>query len=177
MNRYWRQRRGMMIADGDGPQGGLGGRLSTAVTRRFETMVNGVAFTFLIAAAILAAIGAAQAVIEAASLRTTAMQGGTLVLDRILLVLIIAELAYTIRTVIVSHEIAAEPFLFVGLIATVRRILIVTARFEEPQSNAQLDRLLLELGVLALLVVAIAAAIMMIRYCDARFARSRREPI
>jgi hypothetical protein len=63
-----------------------------------------------------------------------------------------------------NHEIAAEPFLYIGLIATVRRMLIVTAEFEQPQSDQELNRLLLELGVLALLVLAIAAAIFLIRY-------------
>lgn len=50
------------------------------------------------------------------------------------------------------------------MIATVRRILIVTAEFEQPQSDEELTRLLLELGTLALLVLAIATAIFMIRY-------------
>jgi len=54
------------------------------------------------------------------------LEGGVLVLERTLLILIIAELAYTLRTDFLHHEIAAEPFLFIGLIATVRRMLIVT---------------------------------------------------
>ncbi|MGH4015602.1 MAG: phosphate-starvation-inducible PsiE family protein [Pseudonocardiaceae bacterium] len=52
-------------------------------------------------------------------------------LDRILLALIVAGLAYTLRVVIERHEIAAEPFLLIGVIAAVRRILIVTAEFEQ----------------------------------------------
>jgi hypothetical protein len=46
----------------------------------------------------------------------------------------------------------------------VRRILAVTAAFEEPHSNQDINRLLLELGALGLLIVGIAAAIWMIRY-------------
>lgn len=130
---------------------------------RFETVLNGIALLLLIAAAALVVIGSAQAVAESVISKQSALDGGVLVLDRILLVLIIAELAYTLRTVMESHAIAAEPFLFIGLITTVRRILIVTARFEQPQSNDRLDRLMVELGVLGLLVLAIAAAILIIR--------------
>jgi hypothetical protein len=55
------------------------------------------------------------------------------------------------------------------LIASVRRILMVTAAFEQPHSNQDLNRLLLELGALGLLILGIAAAIFMIRY-SARYA-------
>jgi hypothetical protein len=48
-------------------------------------------------------------------------------------------------------------------------MLIVTAEFEQPQSDKELNRLLLELGVLALLVLAIAAAIFLIRYGGWKF--------
>jgi uncharacterized membrane protein (DUF373 family) len=112
----------------------------------------------------LVVIGSVEAVVDVAAGKQDVVQGAVLVLDRVLLALIIAELAYTLRTVTESHQIAAEPFLFVGLIAGVRRILIVTAAFEEPQTDAALTRLLLELGALALLVLSIAAAIFLIRY-------------
>jgi hypothetical protein len=59
------------------------------------------------------------------------------VLDRILLTLIIAELVYTLRFVLRTHQIAVEPFLFIGLIAVVRRILIVTAQFERPPAGGR----------------------------------------
>jgi Phosphate-starvation-inducible E family len=80
------------------------------------------------------------------------------------MVLIIAEIAATLRAVLLYHEIAAEPFLFIGLIACVRRILIVTAASEQVHSDKELDRLLFELGALGLLVIGIAAAIFMIRF-------------
>jgi uncharacterized membrane protein (DUF373 family) len=140
----------------------LGDRVSVVITR-FETLLNGIALLLLIIAAALVIVGSAQAVVESVMSKEGALEGGVVVLDRILLVLIIAELAYTLRTVIESHEITAEPFLFIGLIATVRRILIVTARFEQPQTNDRLDRLMVELGVLGLLVLAIAAAILIVR--------------
>jgi hypothetical protein len=46
----------------------------------------------------------------------------------------------------------------------------VTAAFEEPHSNQDLNRLLLELGALGLLIIGIAAAIFMIRFSARRAA-------
>src|SRR5450759_4309480 len=89
------------------------------------------------------------------------------VLDRILLTLIVAELVYTLRFVLRTHEIVVEPFLYIGLIAVVRRILIVTAEFERTSlSGRALTNLLLELGLLGLLVPALAAAIFLVRRAD-----------
>ena len=36
------------------------------------------------------------------------------VLDRVLLALIVAELVYTLRYVLRTHQIAVEPFLYIG---------------------------------------------------------------
>jgi presenilin-like A22 family membrane protease len=134
------------------------------LVNRFEEAIYGIAFLLLAAAAVLVVIGTFGAVIQVVTRQVSTLEGGVLVLERTLLTLIIAELAYTLRTDFLHHEIAAEPFLYIGLIATVRRMLIVTAEFEQPQSDQELNRLLLELGVLALLVLAIAAAIFLIRY-------------
>ena len=113
-----------------------------ALVDGFETIVYATAFLLLVAAAVLVVIGGIQEVMQAATHKVATLQGG----------------------VLVYHQIAAEPFLFIGLIASVRRILAVTAAFEEPHSNQDLNRLLLELGALGLLIVGIAAAILMIRY-------------
>jgi uncharacterized membrane protein (DUF373 family) len=86
------------------------------------------------------------------------------VLDRVLLALIVGELLYTLRFVVRTHEIAVEPFLYIGLIAVVRRILIVTAQFERsPLTGRALTNTLLEFGLLGLLVPALAAAVFLVR--------------
>src|SRR4051812_7650018 len=93
-----------------------------------------------------------------------AVDTAVLVLDRVLLALIVAELVYTLRFVIRTHEIAVEPFLYIGLIAVVRRILIVTAEFERgPQTGRAATNLLLEFGVLGLLVPGLAIAVFLVR--------------
>lgn len=129
----------------------------------FESVIYGIAFLLLAASAVLVVIGSADAVVQAATHRVDTLSGGTLILDRVLLVLIVAELAYTLRTVLTYREIAAEPFLLIGLIAVVRRILIVTAAFEQSPTDDELTRLLYELGALGLLILTIAAAIFLLR--------------
>src|ERR1700753_3018889 len=134
----------------------------------FENVVYGIAFLLLVAAAVMIVIGGGEAVLQAATHKTNTLQGSGFVLDRVLMVLIIAEIAATLRAVLLYHEIAAEPFLFIGLIACVRRILIVTAASEQVHSDKELDRPLFELGALGLLAIGIAAAIFMIRYSSRR---------
>ena len=48
------------------------------------------------------------------------------VLDQILLVFIFAELLGIITTIVRENQVRVEPFLLIGLIAVVRRILLVT---------------------------------------------------
>ena len=55
---------------------------------------------------------------------------GLRILDRVLLLLIIAELLYTLQLVVARGEIATEPFLSIGIIAVVRRVVVITAEIE-----------------------------------------------
>ncbi len=89
-----------------------------------------------------------------------------LVLDRILLVLMIVELLYTVKVSYREHTLVPEPFLIVGLIAVMRRILIVTAQLavlvEKPDALA-FRSALFELGLLTVMVVAIVGSLLMLR--------------
>jgi uncharacterized membrane protein (DUF373 family) len=115
-------------------------------------------------------VSAAMSVLQAPEVGI--LQTVLLVLDRVLLVFILVELLDTIR--IISRErglIIAEPFLLVGLIAVVRRILLVTAQIEQASGTEEFQNLLAELGVMAVLVVVLTAALFFIR----RTSRSERE--
>jgi uncharacterized membrane protein (DUF373 family) len=97
-------------------------------------------------------------VVEAGSLQT-ALE----VLDRVLLVFIFAELLGTVITIVRENEVRAEPFLLIGLIAVVRRILAVTASNEQSLGSPEFISLLYELGILTVLVLALAGAFYFIR--------------
>jgi uncharacterized membrane protein (DUF373 family) len=118
----------------------------------------------LAVAAALVLAGTVSGLVRALLHGSGAVDSGVVVLDRILLALIVAELAYTLRFVVRTHEIAVEPFLYIGLIAVVRRILIVTAQLERgPRTGTAATNLLLELGVLGLLVPALATGVYLVR--------------
>jgi uncharacterized membrane protein (DUF373 family) len=48
------------------------------------------------------------------------------VLDQLLVVLMLVEILHTVRISIRSHYLVTEPFLVVGLIASIRRLLVIT---------------------------------------------------
>lgn len=89
------------------------------------------------------------------------------VLDRILLVLMVIELLYTVKVSFQEHALVPEPFLIVGLIAATRRILIVTAQFavfvEKTADETAFRHAMLELALLTVLVVALVASLLMLR--------------
>ncbi len=88
------------------------------------------------------------------------LQTVLVVLDRALLVFIFVELLDTIRiTVRERGSIVAEPFLLVGLIAVVRRILLVTAQIEQVEDTEAFQNLLTELVVMAGLVIVLTIAL------------------
>lgn len=131
---------------------------------RFEEVLYVAVGLLLAAAAVLVLVGTVHELYAGVSSHGGAVNTAVDVLDRILLTLIIAELVYTLRFVLRTHAIAVEPFLVVGLIAVVRRILIVTAQFERsPAVGRALTNLLLELGLLGFLALALAVSLALMR--------------
>ncbi len=88
----------------------------------------------------------------------------TAFLDLILLTLMVVELAYTVILSLRGAVLIAEPFLIVGLIAVVRRILVITAgHSQSPEGPTTSTQGLLELGVLTLVVLAFVGSIVLLR--------------
>ena len=85
------------------------------------------------------------------------------VLDRVLLAFIFVELIDTVRVTVRERGIfIAEPFLLVGLIAVVRRILLLTAEIERASAE-EFQNMLIELGVMTGLVIVLTGALYFIR--------------
>jgi uncharacterized membrane protein (DUF373 family) len=126
---------------------------------------------------VLLAVSAGALIFGGAGLFVESLRSGAspadlvVVLDRILLVLMIIELLYTVKVSFQEHALVPEPFLIVGLIAAVRRILIVTAQlaiFVEKATSAPIDETafrhaMFELGLLTLMVVALVGSLLMLR--------------
>jgi len=87
------------------------------------------------------------------------------ILDRILLVLLIVEILYTVQVSFREHALVPEPFLVVGLIAAIRRVLVLTAEFKDlmKAGDEAFRSGMYELGLLALLVVALVGSLVMLR--------------
>jgi uncharacterized membrane protein (DUF373 family) len=87
------------------------------------------------------------------------------ILDTVLLVMMTMEIVYTVTLSLESHTLVAEPFLVIGAIAAIRRMLVITATSTKLEvSNPDAFRsTLIELGLLALLVIAMAASIYILR--------------
>jgi uncharacterized membrane protein (DUF373 family) len=137
--------------------------------RVFEQIERAIAVgigVFLIVAAVLALASAAalawDGVVQWPQIRS--LFG---IVDRLLLVLMVIEILHTVRASVQSHELAVEPFLTVGMIATVRRILVVTLETSDRGIANQaaagpsltFDQAMIELGVLAVLTLVLAIAI------------------
>lgn len=93
-------------------------------------------------------------------------------LDRILLILLIVELLYTVQVSFREHALIPEPFLLIGLIAAIRRVLVITAEFGQTGAKAEpaARYFIMELGVLTVLIVALAISLFALRWQDARSA-------
>jgi uncharacterized membrane protein (DUF373 family) len=79
-------------------------------------------------------------------------------LDNGLVLFIVAELLHTVRLTIRNRALDAEPFLVVGLIAGVRKILIVTAEAEQSfQWNPQGIELVILVGLVLVMALAMLA--------------------
>ncbi len=90
-------------------------------------------------------------------------------LDRILLVLMTVELLYTVQISFRQHALLPEPFLIVGLIAAIRRVLVITAELSalfDKGTEAMFQRAIIELAILTVMVVAFVAALLMLRKRD-----------
>jgi uncharacterized membrane protein (DUF373 family) len=84
-------------------------------------------------------------------------------LDKGLLVFIIAELLHTVRITIQERTLVAEPFLIVGLIAGIRRLLILTAQAAQSPSSFRWNPQGIELTLLIALVLVMTLAVLLWR--------------
>jgi Phosphate-starvation-inducible E family len=93
------------------------------------------------------------------------------VLDQLLVVLMLVEILHTVRISIRSHYLVTEPFLVVGLIASIRRILVITLEAATltkggtwSVDGASIFRAsMIELGLLGLLVLVLVSSITLLR--------------
>ncbi len=95
----------------------------------------------------------------------------TAALDGMLLVFILLELLAGVRATMKEKKLVAEPFLIVGIIASIKEIVILTLESKEiyETENAAFDNAMIEIGVLAGVILLLSFASYLVR-------RKEREP-
>ena len=92
-------------------------------------------------------------------------------MDRLLFALMIVEILHTVRVSFRSGTLVGQPFLIVGLIASIRRVLVITLETTRvsgpgkwtPESQAMLNAHMVELAVLGGLILILVLSIYMLR--------------
>jgi uncharacterized membrane protein (DUF373 family) len=94
-----------------------------------------------------------------------------LVLDQLLVVLMLVEILHTVRISIHSHTLVTEPFLVVGLIASIRRMLVITLEAAtltkggtwSTEGVSIFRANMIELGLLGVLILILVFSITLLR--------------
>jgi hypothetical protein len=86
------------------------------------------------------------------------------VLDGLLLIFIFVELLYAVRSCLRSHEIVAEPFLIVGILAGIKEIVVLSVEAAGLLNRGpEFARAVVEIGVLGAVVLVLAVAAFVLR--------------
>jgi len=95
------------------------------------------------------------------ALQDSTMRAVVHLLDRVLLALMLAEVIYTVTTISRTRRLNVEPFLVIGVIAAVRRILVITAESSSSVdlSDPHFQAVLAELAVLGVIILLLAVAL------------------
>jgi uncharacterized membrane protein (DUF373 family) len=151
-------------------------RLGAAAGRvflRVEVLAYVVLGVMLGIAVLVGVSGAAVSLWGAITARGDA-EALVLAVDRLLFVLMVVEVLHTVRVSFRSGRLVCEPFLIVGLIASIRRVLVITlenAQVHQPgkwnaDAQALLNSTMLELTVLGGLILVMVISIYMLRRSD-----------
>jgi uncharacterized membrane protein (DUF373 family) len=92
----------------------------------------------------------------------------TVALDGLLLVFIFVELFGAVRATVTEGDLVAEPFLVVGIIASIKEIIVAALALADA-SGDKFDDLILKVGVLGVVVLLLSISCLLIR-------RKEREP-
>ena len=86
-------------------------------------------------------------------------------LDQVLMILLVVELLYTVQVSFREHGLVTEPFLVVGLISVIRRVLVLTAQFPALAQAQESDfrHAVAELILLTLMIVVLVGALIFLQ--------------
>jgi len=150
--------------DNPAPVRGVRGMFARAFTGIEDTVYVGLGVLLSVSA--LGLLGHTAVAFARDIVHSTAPGSIVTLLDRLLLVLMIVELLYTVQVSFREHALVPDPFLIVGLIAATRRVLVLTAEFaagSQAPAESTFRVTMIELGVLTAMIVALVASLRMLR--------------
>jgi uncharacterized membrane protein (DUF373 family) len=154
-------------SEDDDPTGGLS-RGTTRALEIAENVVYGGIATLLVATALVCLALAAKTGWGLVS--DFSEQPVLDLLDILLLVFIVVELLFAVRSTVEKRELLAEPFLLVGIIASIKEIVVLSVESAKEVGNgAQFDDRIVEISVLGVLVLLLGMTSFLLR-------RKEREP-
>ena len=155
---------------------------SSPAERRTANLIHKVEQIVYMAVAALLVLSLGLALLGAASLLWEGARdfAGTeavyRIIDRLLFVLMLVEILHTVHASIRTGTLLCEPFLIVGLIACIRRVLVITLETSQitqpekwdPARVPLFQSSMIELGVLAVLIAVLVGSIRLTRPSEKR---------
>ena len=145
-------------------------RLSTELFLHIELVVY-VALGILLSVTALLSLGSATLLLLEGVRDWSGTRAIFLIVDRLMFVLMLIEILHTVRGSVRSGALTPEPFLIIGLIASIRNVLVITLKSSGVTSEglASIEGEMLfrssivELGVLGALILIFVVSIYMLR--------------
>ncbi len=154
-------------SEDDDPTGGLS-RSTTRALEVAENIVYGGIAAFLVGTALVCLALAGKTALGLLS--DFSEQPVLDVLDILLLVFIVVELLFAVRSTVQKRELLAEPFLLVGIIASIKEIVVLSVEAAKEVGNgAEFTDRMVEIAVLGVLVLFLGVTSFLLR-------RKEREP-
>jgi uncharacterized membrane protein (DUF373 family) len=149
------------------------GRVTALISRAFLLLENvaTAVLGLLLAIAALVGVAGASTSLWGAVINLGEPSSLVLAIDRLLFVLMVVEILHTVRVSFRSGVLVSEPFLIVGLIASIRRVLVITLESSQahqpghwsPEAESLLRATVLELGALSMLILVMVVSIYLLR--------------
>jgi uncharacterized membrane protein (DUF373 family) len=157
-------------------------RRETRFRHRAATVMRGVEDVLYIAVAAVLAIAGLILFGNGIYAFLTSLGEGVLslevlaLLDAMLLVFIVTELIHTISAVVRERVLLLEPFLIVGIVAAIRRLVLISAEAKNLLGKPEFPDAMLEIGVLTVAIVLLTLSIFLLRHTDRSEPRPDYEP-
>ncbi len=149
------------MADSSSDQGGLSERADAALEAAENVVYLGIAVLLLVASAVLLAVAAKDLAEVFDDFGTAPVVEA---LDTLLLLFILVELLSAVRITIAKRELVAEPFLLVGIIASIKEIVVLSVKAAESIGEGEnFTDQLWEIAVLGVVVLLLGLTAWLLR--------------